>query len=54
MVDELENYLVDFDIEMFAKKMVETLNEKKEWDFDRYTQKFKSEEIVKRYKELYL
>ena len=54
MVDELENYLVDFDIEMFAKKIVETLNEKKEWDFDRYTQKFKSEEIVKRYKELYL
>ena len=54
MVGELENYLVDFDIEMFAKKMVETLNEEKEWDFDKYIDKFQSEKIANRYKELYL
>ena len=53
MVDELENYLVDFDIEMFAKKMVATLNEEKEWNFDQYTQKFKSQAIINRYKKLY-
>jgi len=54
MVDELENYLVDFDTEMFAKKMVETLNEEKEWDFEKFTQRFTPKMIVNRYKELYL
>jgi glycosyltransferase involved in cell wall biosynthesis len=54
MTDELENYLVDFDSEKFAQKMVVTLEEQKEWSFERYTKKFHPSSIVKRYKELYM
>jgi hypothetical protein len=54
MTDELEAYMVDFDIEIFAKKMVETLNETQEWDFEKFTQPFTPKRIVDRYKELYL
>jgi glycosyltransferase involved in cell wall biosynthesis len=54
MIDELEDYLVDFSVEEFAKKMVDTINESKELDFDKYTYNFLPQSIVKRYKELYL
>ncbi|WP_345992903.1 glycosyltransferase [Sulfurimonas sp. HSL-1716] len=54
MTGDLQSYLTDFDVQEFAKKMVETLGEEKEWDFDSYTQKFRPEAIVGRYKELYL
>ena len=54
MTDELENYLVDFDTKEFAKKMVETINEDKEWNFSEFTQKFQPSTIVNRYKKLYV
>ena len=54
MVDELEKYLVDFRVEDFAKKIVETLNEEIEYDFDKYTEPFLSKSIVKEYKKLYV
>ena len=54
MIDDLQSYLVDFDVKKFAQKMLETIDEEKEWDFDSYTQKFTPEAIVGRYKELYL
>lgn len=54
MVDELEEYMVEFDVETFGKKMVETIQEKKDLDFDKYTNPFLPESIVKRYFELYI
>ncbi|MBU0631300.1 glycosyltransferase [bacterium] len=54
MVGELAEYMIDFDVEMFAKKMVETIGEDRKWDFDRFIQPFHSFSIVDRYKELYL
>ncbi len=54
MVGELENYLVDFKIEEFAKKIVQSLTEKKELDFEAFTHPFLPSSIVKKYKELYL
>jgi len=54
MCDGLEEYLVDFNIKAFAEKMVATLKEEKEWNFQKYTEKFQPNNIVKRYKELYL
>lgn len=54
MADELESYMTNFDAEAFAKKMVEIIDEGKEWDFDKHIKKFRPETIVKRYKELYL
>jgi len=54
MCDELEEYLVDFNVKEFAQKMVATLEEEKEWDFQKFTRKFQPSNIVKRYKELYL
>lgn len=54
MVDELEEYMIDFDAEAFAKKMIETIREDKKWDFDRFIQPFSSSAIVRKYKELYL
>lgn len=54
MVDELEEYMVDFSVEDFAKKMTETISEKRELDFEKYTEPFLPESIVKRYIELYL
>jgi len=47
MVDELQNYMVDFDYKLFAKRMVEVLNEKEEIDFDKYTQKFSKQNVVR-------
>jgi glycosyltransferase involved in cell wall biosynthesis len=54
MTGSLENYLVDFNTEEFAQKMVETIDENKEWDFDKYIQRFQPSTIVKQYKELYV
>lgn len=54
MTGSLENYLVDFNIEEFAQKMVATIDEKKEWNFEKYIQKFQPATIVKQYKELYV
>lgn len=54
MTDDLEKYMIDFNVDEFAKKIVETIDEEKIWDFDSYTQKFRAEAIVSRYKELYL
>ena len=54
MYDELENYLVDFSVEMFAQKIIDTINEEYIWDFEKFTKKFEPASIVKRYKELYL
>ena len=54
MTDNLEKYMIDFNVDEFAKKIVETIAEKQVWDFDSYTQKFRAEAIVGRYKELYL
>jgi len=54
MTGELENYLVNFTTEEFAQKMVETIDETKEWNFDKYIQKFQPATIVKQYKELYI
>ena len=54
MTGSLENYLVDFNIEEFAQKMVATIDEKKEWNFEKYIQKFQPATIVKQYKELYI
>ena len=54
MQGELAEYLVDFDIGKFAKRMSETLLEEKEWDFQSYTRNFSASEIVKRYENLYL
>jgi glycosyltransferase involved in cell wall biosynthesis len=54
MTGDLENYLVDFNTEEFAKKMVATIDEKKEWNFEKYIQKFQPATIVKQYKELYI
>jgi len=54
MCDELEEYLVDFDTKEFAKKMLDTIEETKEWNFQKFTQKFQPLTIVNRYKELYL
>ncbi len=54
MVSDLEEYMVDFNIEAFAQKMVEILNQESVWDFERYTKPFLPESIVKRYKEFYL
>lgn len=53
MVGELAHYMVDFSVEDFAIKMVETLSENKKLNFDKYTQPFLPESIVKRYIELY-
>lgn len=47
MVDELQNYMVDFDYKLFAKRMVEVVNEKEEIDFDKYTQKFSKQNVVR-------
>ncbi|RLA80022.1 MAG: hypothetical protein DRG78_11780 [Epsilonproteobacteria bacterium] len=54
MVDELQEYMVDFSEKNFAIKMMDILNEKKEPHFDKYIENFSSKSIVKRYKELYL
>lgn len=54
MTGSLENYLVDFNIEEFAQKMVATIYEDKEWNFEEYIQKFQPATIVKQYKELYV
>jgi len=54
MQEELQNYLVDFDEKLFAQKIVEILDEKKEWDFEKFIQPFTPQNITKRYKELYL
>ncbi|WP_345979947.1 glycosyltransferase [Sulfurimonas sp. HSL3-2] len=54
MTDDLEKYMIDFNVDEFAKKIVETIAEEQVWDFDSYTQKFRAEAIVNRYKELYL
>ena len=54
MTDDLEKYMIDFNVDEFAKKIVETIAEEQVWDFDSYTQKFRAEAIVSRYKELYL
>jgi glycosyltransferase involved in cell wall biosynthesis len=54
MRDELETYLVDFDTKDFAHKMLEVLNEEKSWNFEKLIDRFSSEAIVAKYKELYL
>jgi glycosyltransferase involved in cell wall biosynthesis len=54
MVDELEKYLVDFKIEDFAKRIVETLNEEAKYNFDKYIEPFLSKSIVTEYKRLYV
>lgn len=53
MVDELNEYVVDFSVEEFAKKMVSTLHEDKEWNFSQYVEKFIPINIVNRYIKLY-
>ena len=52
MIDELEEYLVNFDIKDFAQKMLKTINEKKTIEFDNYTERFSPKAIVKHYIEL--
>lgn len=54
MTDELKDYLCDFSVKAFAEKIVSTLAEEKPWDFDRYTQPFRPEAIVEKYKSLYV
>lgn len=54
MVDELEENMVEFSQEKFAKKICEIINEDKNFDFEKYIDKFSSGTIVKRYKDLYL
>lgn len=46
MVDELQKYMVDFDYKLFAKKMVDVLDEEKEIDFERYIQRFSKQNVV--------
>jgi len=53
MVGELEEYMVDFSIEKFAKKMVEILNKKNSFDFECYTKEFLPSVIVEKYMTLY-
>lgn len=53
MHSELREYMVDFSAEKLADKILETLNEKKEWDFNKYTYNFSPEVIVGQYKKLY-
>lgn len=54
MKGELEEYMVNFSVEIFAKKMVQTLKQEKKIDFDKAIEEFSSSAIVKRYSELYL
>lgn len=54
MIDDLQAYLVDFSVEEFAEKMVQTLQEEKEWDFEKYVYPFTSLSITKEYERLYL
>jgi len=54
MVGELENYLVDFSVEKFAKKMVNILKEEKVYNFELYTKEFLPSTIVKKYISLYI
>lgn len=54
MVDDLEGCMVEFSKEKFAKKMCEIIDDRRDFDFDKYINRFSSESIVKRYEELYL
>ena len=54
MVDDLQECMVDFSAEKFAKKMCEIIEDSRDFDFDKYINRFSSESIVKRYEELYL
>ncbi|MDD2790480.1 MAG: glycosyltransferase [Sulfurimonas sp.] len=54
MVGELEEYMVDFSIEEFAKKMVEVVSQTQAFDFDKYTDPFLPNSIVQKYRELYV
>jgi len=54
MRDELKNYLVDFCVEDFAKKMLETIEEEKKWDFDKYIKSFSPSFIVDVYIKKYI
>ena len=54
MVGNLKECMVDFSEQMFAKKMCEIIDEKKELDFDKYISRFSAESIVQRYESLYL
>jgi glycosyltransferase involved in cell wall biosynthesis len=49
MKNELKNYLVGFSVEDFAKKMVDTIEEEKKLDFDKYVQSYSPDFIVDSY-----
>ena len=53
MDGELEEFRVDFDKEILAKKIVEVLKEEPHIDFEKYLQKFKPSFVVARFKEVY-
>jgi len=50
---ELKEYMVDFSEEKIAKKILDTLDEEKTWDFDKYIGEFLPEKIVNQYKKNY-
>ncbi len=54
MFDELEENMIEFSHEKFAKKMCEVVKEDKELDFSKYVERFTCASVVERYKELYL
>nr|WP_321266228.1 glycosyltransferase [uncultured Sulfurimonas sp.] len=54
MLGDLEENMIEFSEEKFAKKMCEIVHSDKSVDFKKYVDNFSSASIVKRYKELYL
>jgi len=53
MVEELEDFRVDFDKEVLANKILQTLNEKPTIDFDKFLLKFQPNHIAKIYHKIY-
>lgn len=53
MHSELREYMIEFSVQKLAKKIVETINETKEWDYEKFTHNFSPEVIVGEYQKLY-
>ncbi|HIM75984.1 MAG TPA: glycosyltransferase [Campylobacterales bacterium] len=53
MHSELREYMIEFSAQKLAQKIVETINETKEWDYEKFTHNFSPEVIVGEYQKLY-
>jgi glycosyltransferase involved in cell wall biosynthesis len=53
MHSELGEYMIEFSAQKLAQKIVETINETKEWDYEKFTYNFSPEVIVGEYQKLY-